>query len=260
MLLRSTKLAALAGVRHAFSTRLGGVSEGPYATLNLGRSVGDVAERVEENQRRFERLAGLDAPVRQSSQVHGTAVVDALAHGSSEALRHIEADGIYVSTPRVALGVRTADCAPLLFAATRGDGLVGAVSAVHAGWRGATGGILRETLARFLELGFSAASLTVAIGPTIGPAAFEVGPEVIAAATASLSGRAPPAHTGPSGRPHLDLAALLVWQLEALGVPPHAIEQVGGCTMENEAMFFSHRRDRGTTGRHLSAIAFGHAP
>ena len=260
MLLKSEKLSALVGVRHAFSTRLGGVSAGPYGTLNLGRGVGDEIEAVEENLRLFALLAGFENPVRQSSQVHGIALVDAMAQPSAEELRSFEADGLWTTQKTMAVGVRTADCAPLLFAARTEHGEVGAVSAVHAGWRGATAGIAGEMVRHFAGLAFPASALVVAIGPTIGPEAFEVGPEVIEAASASIGGRPAPMLHGANGRPHLDLRALLELQLLALGVSEEHIEWVGGCTATNEAMFYSHRRDRVLTGRHLSAIAFGHVP
>jgi YfiH family protein len=258
VILQSAKLTALPGLRHAFSTRLGGVSIGPYATMNLGRSVGDDPAAVAENLRRFAHLAQIEAPVFQASQVHGCSILGVEDGVDPEKLRPIEADALFTKAPRAALGIRTADCAPLLFAAQVPDGAVAAVAAVHAGWRGATQGIVEATVRRFASAGFAPQALTVALGPTIGPSAFEVGPEVIEAARRSLSGDSPPGFTSSSGRPHLDLPGLLVRQLERLSVPAERIELVGGCTSENQAMYFSHRRDHGTTGRHLSAIAFGH--
>lgn len=257
MILESPRLAALPGVRHGFSTRLGGVSSGAFATFNLGRSVGDDPSRVAENLRRFELYLNLERPVFQASQVHGRVVADVDAEVDPEALRAVEADALYTRAPGIAVGVRTADCAPLLFAARAADGAIRAVAAVHAGWRGAVAGIVGETVARFRSDGFAPGDLSVAIGPTIGPEAFEVGPEVIAAAAESLGGTPPPSWLGPTGRPHLDLPGLLRLQLQRLGVPLGAVEEVGGCTAANRAMFYSHRRDRGQTGRHLSAISFG---
>lgn len=260
MILESPRLATLPGLVHGFSTRLGGVSRGPYATFNLGRSVGDDPHRVAENLRRFQLALRLDAPVHQASQVHGRNLVEVGPDTDVERLREVEADALYTRQPGSLVGVRTADCAPLLFAALGPDQTVGAVAAVHAGWRGAVLGIVQETVHRFERDGFARASLRIAIGPTIGPGAFEVGEEVIEAARASLLGAEPPTFTGPSGRPHLDLPGLLLLQLEALGVESRHVDRVGGCTAESRAMFYSHRRDRGTTGRHLSAIGFETGP
>lgn len=257
MILSSPALSALPGLRHGFSTRLGGVSGAEHASFNLGRSVGDRPEHVAENLRRFELYLGLETPVFETSQVHGRALALVDAGTPREPLRAVEADALYARQPGLAVGVRTADCAPLLFAARGPDGAVGAVAAVHAGWRGATSGIVAATVERFRADGFAPERLTVALGPTIGPEAFEVGEEVIEAARASLDGLAPPAHPGPRGRPHLHLPRLLFMQLERLGVPVASTEWVGGCTAQNRAMFYSHRRDQGRTGRHLSAIVFG---
>jgi polyphenol oxidase len=238
MILESALLRRL-GVRHGFSTRLGGVSTGALATLDLAR-----ADRPDwiENRRRFaiDHL-GLADPARlhQVEQVHGIDFVEGSASPDTKA------DGLWTARSGHAVGVRTADCAPVLIAGpTR-------VAAIHAGWRGATAGIVPKAIAAF---GDPPESLTVAIGPTISLAAFEVGPEVIAAATDALGGEAPKTWISDKGSVHLDLLDLLERQLRSAGVRPENVERVGGCTFGEPALYFSYRRDRGTTGRHLSAI------
>ena len=222
------------GVRHGFSTRLGGVSRGPYATMNLGLDV-DEREAVLENRRRFALLLGVEEIV-QVDQVHGARIIDeADAAGA-------EADGL-ISRSRP-VGVRTADCAPVLISTDDGE----TVAAVHAGWRGAVAGILPAAVERF-----GSTELAFAIGPTICVDCFEVGAEVIEAAARSLGGETPPMTT--KAKPHLDLVGLLERQLARVGVSPDRVERVGGCTFHQGALFFSHRRDRGVTGRQLSAIA-----
>jgi len=250
VILRSKKLSSLAGVVHGFSTRQGGVSVGAFASLNLARNVGDVPESVEENRRRLLAAIGAEA-FAEADQVHGARLIDAERGGSLG----VEADGLITAVPRLAVAVRTADCASILLAAIDARGRATSVAAVHAGWRGATLGI--ATVAAHGLLGLEkGARVIAAIGPTIGVSAFEVGDEVVAAARASLDGDAPPIQRGPSGSSHkwhLDLRALIALHLARAGVTE--IDQVGGCTVSEPEMYFSHRRDRGVTGRHLSAIA-----
>jgi hypothetical protein len=229
------------GVKHGFSTRIGGVSALPRATLDCGPEHDDVCR---ENIRRFAMMIGLsDAQkIARVNQIHGARVVGAGDAGS-------DADGIISEDPRIAVAVRTADCTPILIATA--DGRM--VAAVHAGWRGACAGIARVAIEAMEARGASRGEMSFALGPTIGVDAFEVGEEVIEAARASIGGETPPMVL--RARPHLDLFGLIERQLAQLGVSPDRVERVGGCTYTNRAMFFSHRRDRGITGRLMSAIA-----
>lgn len=256
MILQSPLLSRIAGVKHGFSTRLGGVSAGPFATLNLDAEVGDRPEHVRENWVRFGAMMGLEwgAEIRQVRQVHGTRVIDAGAPGFVS--RAVEGDAVFVDRPGIAVGVRTADCVPVLIAAVDRSGAPQAVAAVHAGWRGACAGIVRAAIEVLEERGASRERMQFAIGPAIELAAFEVGPEVIEAARASIGGRNPPIEAREGAKPHLDLPGLLFEQLADLGVDRARVERVGGCTHDVAALYFSHRRDRGVTGRQLSAIAF----
>jgi YfiH family protein len=254
VILESKLLKQIAGLRHGFSTRLGGVSEGRYATLNLDPN----DPHAKENLERFLAMVGLPRGTElfQLNQVHGATVI---AEGRIAFSSHRpDADAVITQRHGVALGVRTADCVPVLVALadarkTRAYG----VAAVHAGWRGATAGIVANTVAALRELSMPPVDVSMyfAVGPAIGVDAFEVGEEVIEAARASLGGPTPPMKRGPSGKPHLDLRGLIVEQLRRLDIPRDRIELVGGCTYEAPALYFSHRRDRGVTGRHLSAIA-----
>jgi YfiH family protein len=157
---------APANVRACCSTRLGGVSIGPYAGLNLGRSSGHAREAVEENRRRLLAAAGAPGAPHWIRQVHGHHVVQ-----MPQAIDMPEADAAWTSTPAVVCAVQAADCLPVLFCDTAGT----VVAAAHAGWRGLSGGVLEATIA---ALPVPPSQLMAWLGPAIGPEAFEVGGEV----------------------------------------------------------------------------------
>lgn len=212
--------AELDGACAAFSTRLGGVSEPPFARLNLGLLTDDVEESVTENRRRLAAALGFEAEqIVFARQVHGTNLIE---HPSE--LR--EGDGHVVREPGIAPLIFVADCLPVALAGPRG------VAMVHAGWRGLAGGIL--------ALGAEAVEATsAAIGPGIGPCCYEVGDEVLEAFS-SLG-------EGVASERTLDLAEVARRQLAGAGV--ERIGSAGLCTSCEEALFFSHRRDEGRTGR-----------
>jgi YfiH family protein len=212
--------AELDGACAAFSTRLGGVSEPPFARLNLGLLTDDVEESVTENRRRLAAVLGFEAEqIVFARQVHGTNLIE---HPSE--LR--EGDGHVVREPGIAPLIFAADCLPVALAGPRG------VAMVHAGWRGLAGGIL--------ALGAEAVEATsAAIGPGIGPCCYEVGDEVLEAFS-SLG-------EGVASERTLDLAEVARRQLAGAGV--ERIGSAGLCTSCEEALFFSHRRDEGRTGR-----------
>lgn len=231
---------ALSGrVATATSLRDGGVSEGAYASLNLGDHVGDDARRVAENRARFEREAGLPSAPRWLAQVHGTRVIDAAAwrHGS-------EADAIVSRSPGAVCVVLTADCLPVLLASRRAD----VVAAAHAGWRGLAAGVLSAAVGR---MDSEPSDLCAWLGPAIGPAAFEVGDEVRDAFAARDAGHAGCFVRNARGRWQADLYALARRELASLGVG--SVTGGGWCTHADAARFFSHRRDA-PCGRHASAI------
>ena len=229
------------GFEHGFSTRRGGVSVGPFESLDLARTVGDDPEAVAENTRRFERAIGGPARLYEVSQVHGDTIVEVSDEPVLD-VRTIEADGLLTRTAGAAVAVRTADCVPVLLA----DPKTGAVAAVHAGWRGVEARIVPLAVER---LGHPTRLLAV-IGPHIRLDAFEVGPEIAERIAAVAHGE--PVVEDRDPRPHVDLARTLRAQLARAGV--ERIDDVGGCTHAEADRFFSHRRDRGNTGRHLSAI------
>ncbi len=251
MYLESPLLAA-AGFRHAFFTRHGGVSEGPFASLNFSSALGDAPEKVAENLTRAARALGVDpARVYFLDQVHG-AQVHVLTDGDDRAtLLSTQGDALIAADPQVACGVRTADCVPVLLACESS----GQVGAAHAGWRGAVAGIVPETV-RALRTQGARGPLIAAIGPHISLQAFEVSEDVAAQIQAAAPGAALVERTlidrslGP--RPHANLRELVRAQLLELGV--EHIDDVPGCTVGAPELFFSYRRDGKVGGRHLSAI------
>jgi hypothetical protein len=251
--IEAPELNSHARVRHAFFTRLGGVSEGLYASLNGGLGSADDPERVRENRRRMAGALGL-APEALVSvhQVHSPDAV--VVEEAFPAGGRPRADGMTTDRPGLALAITTADCGPVLFA----DPEAGVVGACHAGWRGALTGVLESTLTAMEGLGARRARTIAVLGPTIGPDAYEVGPEFKAQFTARDEGDARFFRPGArDGRSLFDLPAYIGARLEATGVGEAA--DLGLCTYSDETRFFSYRRTthRGETdyGRLISAIA-----
>jgi YfiH family protein len=243
---------ALAGIRHGFFTREGGVSSGIYASLNCGTGSRDDRAAVLENRARVAGSLGL-TPDRIASpyQVHGDATVvvdEPWAPGEGP-----KADGLASTTPGVAIAIGTADCGPILFA----DGEARVVGAAHAGWRGALGGILESTIRAMEGLGARRARIVAVLGPSISQRNYEVGPELVEKFVAA--GAANARFFTPSPRPGhslFDLPGYTVARLRAAGVQA---EGVGLCTYADPARFFSYRRathlGEPDYGRLISAIA-----
>jgi len=165
----TTNLEKIPWARHGFFTRLGGVSEGLYNSLNCGLKTDDTRDNIRENRARV--AAALEFPAEQlviAKQVHGIKVVTVTKPwGFAEGP---EGDAMVTATPGIALGILTADCAPVLFAAKK-ERIIGAC---HAGWRGAVGGVLEETVAAMVKLGADVKNIQAALGPCIGPQSYEV--------------------------------------------------------------------------------------
>ena len=232
--------------RHVFGLRTGGVSAAPYDTLNLGFHLGDDDAAVRENRRRFARVLGIPLDrLFEQRQVHGTQVREVSEADAPELVANSEGDALASRTEGLGVAARTADCVPVLIAHPPS----GHVAAVHAGWRGAVAGVVPKAID---ALSHHPNELVVAIGPHIRVGAFEIGDDVAQEMERAADG-ASVVRRG-EGRPHGDLAALVGVQLRESGVPEARIDDVGGCTYSDAAHFFSHRRDRGKTGRHLSAI------
>ena len=263
----TSRLLTAEGVVHGFSVRTGGVSRGPYASLNLGRGVGDEPAAVDENLRRLAEAAGLDGPRAFASahQVHGDRVVGAAGgaplteifppSAGTEAAppeqdASVRADAVVALEPGVAAAVRVADCVPvLLYAKDRG-----LAAAVHSGWRGARASIAGRGVRALQHVsGADPSRMLAAVGPCIGRCCYEVGKD-LASLFRSLFGPLAADDPETTARPHLDLRFCVESALREAGVREELIEHAGGCTSCDISACFSHRRDRGITGRHLAFV------
>ncbi len=240
--------ALLAGFPHGFTTRRGGASREPFASFNLGGAVGDEQASVEANWSELRAATGLAfARVRQ---VHGDRVT--VIRGAVD--RAEEADAIVSLTPGVAACVSVADCVPVLI----GDPRSGAVAAVHAGWRGTLAHVAaRAVEALSAEVGAQPSDLLAAIGPAIGACCYEVSRELAQYFRDDLGTRVAEVRSVGS-RLDLWLANELV--LRQAGLSRERIEVLGRCTACEPDTFYSHRRDRGQTGRQVGFIAPAPAP
>ncbi len=241
-LLKSKLLSA----PHGFPTRQGGLSQGPFASLNASATVGDEPAHVEANLERLAAAAQV-APdrIRLLSQVHGDLVIEATEVAPQAPPT---ADGQWTQAPGVAIGVRTADCLPILLE----DPIGRRVAAVHAGWRGVIAKIVVKAIDALVAQGTRPENLRAAIGPAIGPCCFEVDGDVPDRFAAAF-GAAVVRRVEGRAKPFLDLAACVRQSLEQSGVPRGQVDALGACT-SCDARFYSHRRDQGRTGRHLSFI------
>jgi YfiH family protein len=239
---------------HAFFTRQGGVSAGLFAGLNVGLGSSDDPAHVSENRRRAAAALGLpESALVTAYQVHSADV--AVVEAPWAAGQGPKVDGLVTATPGLALGILTADCAPVLLA----DARAGVIGAAHAGWRGAVGGVLDATLAEMERLGARRGRIAAAVGPCIGRLSYQVGAEFPAPFLAEADGNARFFLPDPAGdgRWRFDLAGYVVAKLQTLGVG--GAEALPHDTCADEARFFSYRRSclRGEPdyGRGLSAIA-----
>lgn len=230
----------------AFSTRTGGRSVTPFESLNLSEGVGDDAQTVRENRERLLGALEVDpARVAYATQVHGATCL--LPPGPGWAGT---ADALATRHEDLVLVVGTADClAVLLWDATRPT-----IAAAHAGWRGTVAGVVPRTVQAMTALGSDPARMRAALGPRIGPCCFEVGPEV-------AERFAPDDVHSVNERTTVDLAHAVTRQLVLAGLDPASIRDLaldlpgGACTACDPARYFSHRRDRGRTGRSWGLLA-----
>jgi YfiH family protein len=246
------------GFANAFSTRVGGVSPFPESSLNLAGFDEDSAENIQENRRRFVSLVGGRWTLATCWQVHGRDV--RVVREASEAGNDSErCDALATDLPGVLLGVKTADCVPVIL----GDARTGACAAVHAGWRGTLAGIVKHALARLnQEFGTRAEDVRAAIGPAALACCYEVGPEVINAFRAEVRDADALFTPTSEGRALVDLHRANLEQLTESGVRPERVHTLPLCTMCRPEDFFSYRRDRklhGRTGRLMSVIGLRNA-
>jgi polyphenol oxidase len=240
-----------AGFRHAFFTRSGGASEGPFESLSFSTAVGDDPRHVDENLRRAGTLLGVDRErVLYLSQVHGREARFYRTPEQRSELITLEGDAIGGSEPGTAYGVRSADCVPVLLA----DVVSGAVMAIHAGWRGVVIGAVEAGVACLRQNLGREGQLLAAIGPHISAAAFEVSDDVAAELARACPVPGAVRRDAATAKPHVNLRFIVTQKLLALGLTEASIDQIGGCTVLDAQHYFSFRRDGKRSGRHLSAI------
>lgn len=243
---------AIPGIRHAFFTREGGVSSGPYASLNGGIGSADNAAHVTENRARMAAALAVEPHCLITAyQIHSPCVVVAEAPWTFEA--RPRADGIVTRKPALAIGVSTADCGPVLLAEPEAR----VVGAAHAGWRGALAGIVEATIAAMESLGAARDRIRAALGPMIRQPNYEVGPDLID----RFAAEDPESESffAPAPRPRhalFDLGGYVAARLRRAGI--RHIEDIGLCTYAEPGLFFSYRRAthraEGDYGRHVNAI------
>lgn len=249
--MEAPSLSALKGVRHGFFTRTGGVSTGIYTSLNCGIGSKDEPSLALENRSRVARHLGATSnAVTTLYQVHSAQALAVNGVIARDALP--KADAVVTATPGLAIGVLTADCTPVLFA----DPTAGVVAAAHAGWRGAAGGVLEATVREMEALGATRTNIRAAVGPSIGVAAYEVGPDFEAAlAAADPHSKAFFSHAY-GDKAHFNLPAYVAGRLARINLTN--VEMIAPCTFSNESDFFSYRRSQRRSepdyGRQISAI------
>ena len=251
--LKCRALDAIPGLCHGFSTRHGGVSEGYLASMSFSYDR-EPAERVEENFRRFSAANGLPFESLVLTHQTHTAHVEFVDESFKDQGRHRglrETDGLVTATPGLGLVCFTADCVPLLLA----DPKTGAIAAVHAGWRGTVNSIAAEAVRKMVALGAQPEDIIVAIGPSIGPCHFEVGPEVQQEFTDRFGAALPPVPSEREGHTMVDLWQANRLVLQEVGVAENHIFTSKVCTFCNNLDFYSHRYTKGMRGSLIAAIA-----
>ena len=239
-LLHFSLFSSIAWISHGISTRKGGVSKGNFASLNLGIVEGDTAQNVKENRHRFlDVLDCRESQLAKPVQVHSKRVVYVREPGIYE-----DTDALVTDKKGLCLSVKTADCVPLMLCDIKHQ----IVGLVHAGWRGVVAGIITSTIDMMKEIFASeAADIIAGIGPAIRKCCYEIGNEV---AAKFLSSEVEERY----GRLYLDLTTATKNRLMSNGILTENIDDISLCTSCLEDQFYSHRRDKGRTGRMMTII------
>lgn len=249
--LTAENLKAVSGIRHAFFTRVGGVSSGLYDSLNVGFGSDDESENVQENRKRAMTALGEATALNTVYQVHGREV--AVAEEAWDPTNAPQADAMVTNRPGIAIGILTADCAPVLLA----DPVNRVVGAAHAGWRGAVGGVLAAVVEAMERLGAERRRIHAAVGPTIGQTSYEVGPEFPGPfLDEAQENRRFFRPSRREGHHMFDLTGYVADRLAVLEVG--TADMIDRDTCADEELFFSYRRStlrkEADYGRELSAI------
>ncbi len=238
------------GFHGIFSLRNGGVSQAPFASLNLADNTGDNPDNAEKNLNILLCKAGLNSMPHRALQIHGQRILNCRGAGKM----HPQQADILLSEDGSPVAVRVADCTPILIA----DPLNKRCVAVHAGWRGTAQTVAAHAIEALQKAGGNPQTFIASIGPCIGLCCFEIGEET-AAALSLCCDKAAKHMTQRNGKYFADLAAINAQQLQKSGMQRQHIECIGGqqenCTCCHAAQFFSYRRDGQRSGRHLAIVA-----
>ena len=244
--------------QHGFSGRLGGVSEAPYKSLNMGLHVGDKPEDVWQNRQIFcQSLDAAAAKLVAPEQIHGDRIVRVTEKDAGRGAKvYAEAiagtDALITNVPGLPLLLCFADCTPVIFL----DAEKKAVGIAHAGWKGTVAGIAAKTVARMTEeFGSQPQDIIAGIGPAIGPCCYEVGEEVAAKFREAFPKEHEAVITSKNGRLHVNLWEANRRQLLQAEILPEHIEMAEACTACEHQWYFSYRADGGRTGRMAALIA-----
>ncbi len=250
VLFKKHELLSHDGIAHGFFGRQGGVSEGQYESLNLGKGSQDSTENVTENRTRVAKALGTSEPKLLSlSQIHSTEVliVDAPFAGTPP-----KADGLVTKTPGLAISALAADCGPVLFC----DPQAQIIGACHAGWRGALAGVTTETIRAMESLGASRNNIHAVLGPCISQDSYEVGHDYRDTFVAENEAHDRFFKLGPKEKPHFDLKRFILAKLRKDGLTQ--IDALPDCTYAQPEAYFSYRynthHNLGNYGRNISAI------
>ncbi|ATX81596.1 hypothetical protein Ga0123462_0726 [Mariprofundus ferrinatatus] len=249
-LLRS-ELLERHGLIGLFTRRTGGVSPAPFDSFNFGKDIGDADHNIDQNLDILLKTAGLTALPHQARQVHGTDICNCSGTGY---LHDACADILIASRPGTALGVRTADCLPLLLA----DSEAGIIAAVHAGWRGTAAAVAARAVDAMKQLGARPERMIATLGPCIGNCCFVIGEE----AAEQLADCCEDAATciRHSSEIRADIRELNRLQLKQSGLNPENIESFDECTVCHPERYYSYRRNGRNSGRHLAVVALPSRP
>jgi polyphenol oxidase len=238
------------GLAHGFYGRIGGVSCGPFATLNFSYFVGDDAESVDRNWSVARQAMPSGARIARLNQVHGATVQTVGADFSGA---RSEGDGLVTDSPAIMLTILTADCVPVLMV----DAERRVVAALHAGWRGTLAGIAAAGVSAMAAMGARPERIGAALGPSIGACCFEVDQDLAARFGVRFAGAERHSRAGRAGKAYLNLRGLIRDELQRCGLEPGAIASVGPCTRCGNDRYFSRRAAGGNiTGLQLSYIGF----
>lgn len=246
----------LAGLPHGFLGRRGGVSDGVYASLNVGLGSGDDRASVTENRQRAGDAVMVGAQLVTLHQIHSAKVVTATAQWHDDARPF--ADGVVTDQPELLLGILTADCVPVLFA----DPERRVIGAAHAGWKGALGGVTDNIITAMIALGARRDSIVAAIGPCIGRASYEVSDDFAKIFETTDSANERFFTGGKAGHHYFDIEAYVIHRLSVAGI--RRIDPLGQDTYTDKARFFSYRRSchagESDYGRQISLIGLHDQP